>query len=1232
MTKLYEDFNYPSWYRDYLPTTVESERENYWLSQSRPGTDRTQEVLRVTFKKPSSIGQVTLQALRHDCKVELFYVDRRSQRLPLMSKKYIPISRTVVNPDSQIDVEDNSSWVTIKEDIYPVVAKQFEIVVTRTGSGSEAYNIGLKGLEIRRNLYVLDDTKLPISDEVDALGNYVSKTVKNWDPVKAIDSDSFTYWKSSPQPTKDSVVSYYLDVRDQNGAGQIIDRLWMDPTYSGQRMNIYFSTDDTEGTRRLKPVVYPPKASQNVTWKDGVGLHFLPEGVQQYDLKSLSLNPRKAFWVGGSWSPRYSSTDTTATKPSILFQENESNLSFIFNPATSRFYLLGTDSKTGQPTQISTPTVDFLKNSEMVWAFYYIPGDNVVPEDTWGVVVKDKANTFNITIDSQDLNFNVDPTGDFLVDLEGYVTTMIVKQSNFTRDREKWLASQETYLTPDPVIEDDQGRLPSTTLDNALFGGDFRQAELPFGGLDEFFFESKIWSPVWRDWEVRRSFYFFPRPVFAKYLKVEFTRLTEEPYPVYEEGIEVKYKVFPITLTKDTQRTTTEVWSVVEHYDRLGNKIGYETQKSKTVDIIQKYALNIANGKVMGVPKAVSMPIEMNFRSEGTPFYDMMRATQVRTNTGKNVSSSVELTNYKKTPTWFQGFTTSYGLDWDRLLKDNPKLFGQKPYIGNNNKVNLPMIPEPVNGRYQLPGGMVSVPAAYNSLITTKYSLKTRKLMTFTQERFNTNSVHRYDLKTVTRTEQTGFFAGLREIKAFRVNYRAATDHTSYYVERYNPDDFEVFENIEFFPETGASTIKYWDNLPGAAKYPKTAKSIPLTELGVFKLKTGEEIYFECWVKADKANSTITIPIQTVTGEDVATSWTRVLGTAASGKNPVNDYKIPTSWTRVVAKATVARGGMARVGNATINSGTVTDASVSLTGVSVTKSSSTQENLVPNGELTDQLEGWGGSPTYVTTGLPKVGPGILETRTFESMSFWQRLQFTSIARHPHEVFEDKLDYTPLDDDDVIGASWADPKADWIDKRVPWDADYPFVGIVVSLPTLFSGKTSIKITRPAGYGVAGIKTEPFAVGSNERVRVRAELYKIKTSKNDVVLQLFDLDSGKVIAQNKVETSTGRWTQVYTDFLIPHTSYTNVVARFVIRGEEDEEVYIAGFVPEVTTVVYEASNNGGSTWFDITNVVNREAYYMFPSPGRELKVRVTMTGNYDHFFGFEATPTYQRSIKE
>jgi hypothetical protein len=44
--------------------------------------------------------------------------------------------------------------------------------------------------------------------------------------------------------------------------------------------------------------------------------------------------------------------------------------------------------------------------------------------------------------------------------------------------------------------------------------------------------------------DVSKGMLFLPRAVSTRFLKLEFTNLSEEPYPIYESGIEVKYTTY----------------------------------------------------------------------------------------------------------------------------------------------------------------------------------------------------------------------------------------------------------------------------------------------------------------------------------------------------------------------------------------------------------------------------------------------------------------------------------------------------------------------------------------------------------------------------------------------------------------------------------------------------------------------------------------------------------------
>src|SRR5690606_30013402 len=82
--------------------------------------------------------------------------------------------------------------------------------------------------------------------------------------------------------------------------------------------------------------------------------------------------------------------------------------------------------------------------------------------------------------------------------------------------------------------------------------------------------------PIWRDWMVYKGFYYFPRPVMLKYLKLEFTSLTEEQYPIWQSGVEVKYKTFPLHITQ-TQKTVKENYTGTQTVN--GKKTAYDPTK-----------------------------------------------------------------------------------------------------------------------------------------------------------------------------------------------------------------------------------------------------------------------------------------------------------------------------------------------------------------------------------------------------------------------------------------------------------------------------------------------------------------------------------------------------------------------------------------------------------------------------------------------------------------------------
>lgn len=147
-------------------------------------------------------------------------------------------------------------WIKFSYDIIPVKTSRVEFHFRRTG-GRQAvneleyrYSYAIRNVDLRYNVKEYDQV-LPIRDDQVAIRNLLGYTerlaVRDWESQRAIDSQWNTFWKSSPQPTANALVPFYIDVRDKDGNAQLIDSVEVDPVYTGPSMNVYYSNDETLG-------------------------------------------------------------------------------------------------------------------------------------------------------------------------------------------------------------------------------------------------------------------------------------------------------------------------------------------------------------------------------------------------------------------------------------------------------------------------------------------------------------------------------------------------------------------------------------------------------------------------------------------------------------------------------------------------------------------------------------------------------------------------------------------------------------------------------------------------------------------------------------------------------------------------------------------------------------------------------------------------------------------------
>lgn len=300
--------------------TMRAPRE--WFSQPRPCTDQTVEVLTVNLKQPSTVSSLAFQVLNVPCVVQGWYQDRNQNWIPLTDlASSNPIS---VN----INYSASTSWYAFESDVVSVVAIAVQLRIQRNAKaigqmGNGSYVVGIKETLICREVYTLADTVMSIESQQDPMGNNITAYVKDWQAANAIDNDPGTYWKSFPCPDPMGVVSYFMDIRDGNGNPQLVDTLFIDPVFTGNSLNVYYSTNSPQSTTFISPVNLVPDIQINSTWAQGVGMSDTSTAGSENSqlLFPLSVGPliEQPMWVGIEWTPNFSAGSPPPSNP-ILFR------------------------------------------------------------------------------------------------------------------------------------------------------------------------------------------------------------------------------------------------------------------------------------------------------------------------------------------------------------------------------------------------------------------------------------------------------------------------------------------------------------------------------------------------------------------------------------------------------------------------------------------------------------------------------------------------------------------------------------------------------------------------------------------------------------------------------------------------------------------------------------------------------------------------------------------------
>lgn len=368
--------------------------------------------------------------------------------------------------------------------------------------------------------------------------------------TKAHDDRNDTYWESGPQGSANSVVPFYLDIRQPDGSATSFDLIRMVPLWASQqtKMSVYYSNDDSSITWALSPNkaridavgTTPPSLSK------GSGLLTLNGGGWEISNDVVRLDVSRSFMIGLT----YQLTDLTTLGRRTLWQvgNGTTNLRLVFNVTSvgssglsGVFQIEFGPGPVGTVLAGSTPVVlsagaKYMvivawqaKPSTLAKGWYFAHGstgsaftiDSVPETVTW--------DSFFPTI------IRLGSTTDGTASALGYISRLWVRMDEFDQ-----IIAQSYFSDPDGFVA---GKGAITRVNghyNGVLAASLLSDAMARVGPDDGFFANKVWIPIPREFDLASTDFKLPL-TSAKFIKLEFTGLIKRTYQSNVELLPVRH-------------------------------------------------------------------------------------------------------------------------------------------------------------------------------------------------------------------------------------------------------------------------------------------------------------------------------------------------------------------------------------------------------------------------------------------------------------------------------------------------------------------------------------------------------------------------------------------------------------------------------------------------------------------------------------------------------------------
>lgn len=1233
------------------PMSAADPSDREWFSQPRTFADGGTEVITTTFRLPLSISEITMEILRMPCVSEIWYLDRNNNWRQVLDMQRIPVRVSVTRSDVK-------SYFKYHVKVYPIVAKQVQFRITRTKDTNldgTPYPVGLRNCLIRRNVYDRSQGNQYLEDEQDVLGNVIAKYIKDWDAPKAMDDDPNTFWKCAPMPDPSAVANLYLDIRDETGGPKSIDRVYIDPLYAGQHLNIYYSSDDTVGTRKLNPITVAPDADENTDWRVGRGRSDVSSGIgESFYRWSLAIGPQIAqpAWIGVEWTPDFDPTAGPAENPVLLRATDPAGPAFkpsLYYDVGAQEFVLKLDDGTTPVTYHATLAAPFTPSNPL----RIVAGWSYAPDKVW-ISVRDRTGAEIAHFDDEVLDLPHLVTLDGQLEIyrfRGLITALVIKLSEYT-EGEAFQGSPTYYVDPDPVIPDSNtGFIPSTTLDHAIYAYSATTQEHGVGGASDTAYEDKEWTPIWRNYVVQKGMLFFPQTISMKYLKLEFSQLTAEPYPVYDSNIQVRYKVFPVSVI---QQSTAGIRIYTGDRSYIGEGTFISINGVRSINWMDPNSVDQAVNAIFGVNYN---PVQINqssgFITDTLPNNSGQRNAQTSTRTefgSSYIYRREVLQPYILAEDQYVTTIKAEGLQAIEPFTDVPwqDIEAQNPGVITHVKATGTI---PILGTdwWIYPGQQLKVSAAVMEKLTDTSTVTQFGWTTETRVRFNTTSVHRYEYKTLNRDAAIAYFAGVREVQPYTSTFIEGEDKPYFEFSHYDTDQF-VTDHIVQNDVGATSSVRNLYHINNRLFERNLMGWEPDSDAWSWDGTTGRWLRGTAKATLDGLAHTLVSDLQDAAPDEVIDFRVGVKWANLTGLDPNDvaiDWGIRTyngttlvseivldqisfvSWAAVAANSNAAptahEGWLDRIGTTTIAGG-VTGFRIFLR---VTNQATGGKVWFDSVNALDHDNAPATVFKSVTTEstFAKVAVDFRDSGLWRGDSMWadinpdsQSIEDTKLAYYTHTIPET-----------IPGGFWSDTIKAWGGDDVEWGTPFPIVSITVDNNRRYQGKRVLHIRRAAGAGEAGIKVKQWThyvpLGL---FRIGAVFYKPVANSNEITVRLRRMSDGVFVYEETVEAPVGRWFEFQTKFVeIPDGPDQEYEVYLTCDGDAEDELYLSDLYTELALVRYFVKLGGiGAPLHEVTDLrfANGRANLTVTNPVNEFSIQGVAMSPEAWMYGARVTPYY------